>query len=105
MINQCKIILLGDSGVGKSSLMTTFLEQKDKYNSSTIGVDFGSKTISYYEKKIKLLIWDTAGQEMYLSITRNYFRNVDVAILVYSIDSMDSFTKINFNSKTFWKRN
>ena len=70
-----KFIIIGDSNVGKSSLMTKFI-----YNSmindyeSTVGVDFGSKMIDVNNKKIKLQIWDTAGQESYRSITRSYYK-------------------------------
>lgn len=70
-----KYILIGDTSVGKSCLMLQFVDQKFKaYIDPTIGVEFGSKTIDLDDNKIKLQIWDTAGQENFRSITRSYFR-------------------------------
>lgn len=70
-----KFIVIGDSNVGKSCLMMQFVERKFKsFIDPTIGVEFGSKKCTIDEKKIKLQIWDTAGQENFKSITRSYFR-------------------------------
>ena len=70
-----KFIIIGDTNVGKSCLMLRFLENKFKtYQDPTIGVEFGSKKVEIYSQKIKLQIWDTAGQENFRSITRTYFR-------------------------------
>ena len=73
-----KFIVIGDSNVGKSCLMMQFVERKFKsFIDPTIGVEFGSKTVDLNNKKIKLQIWDTAGQENFISITRSYFRGFD----------------------------
>ena len=73
-----KFILLGDSNVGKSCLMSQFLEKKFySIIDPTIGVEFGSKVIQVSDKIIKVQIWDTAGTENYRSITRSYFRGFD----------------------------
>ena len=92
VIHQCKVILIGDSGVGKSSLLSCFLNNV-KYPdfSSTIGIDFGSKIMKINDEEVKLMIWDTAGQERFRAITRSYYRNINIAIIVYSIDNYNSF--------------
>ena len=70
-----KYILIGDANVGKSCIMTQFVERKFKsFIDPTIGVEFGSKKVTIGDKKLKLQIWDTAGQENFRSITRAYFR-------------------------------
>jgi len=70
-----KLIIIGDSNVGKSCLMMQFLENKFKTNiDPTIGVEFGSLKTKIKETELKLQIWDTAGQESFKSITRSYFR-------------------------------
>lgn len=70
-----KYIIIGDTNVGKSCLMLQFVGQKFKSIADpTIGVEFGSKIVDIDNRRIKLQIWDTAGQENFRSITRSYFR-------------------------------
>ena len=70
-----KLIILGDTSVGKSCLMMQFIEKKFKsFLDPTIGVEFGSIKVKCLNHDIKLQIWDTAGQENFKSITRSYFR-------------------------------
>ena len=90
-----KILIIGDSGVGKSCLLLKFTDRyfNDSYI-STIGVDFKIQTIQLDNKIIKLQIWDTAGQEKYKTITQNYYKNCDGAIISFSIDSRDSFSSV-----------
>lgn len=91
-----KIVLIGDSGVGKSSILLRYLDDKFSENSiPTIGIDFGIKTISIGAKKIKLQIWDTAGQEKFKSITSSYYRGCDGIILIYDVTNIASFSNIN----------
>jgi Ras-related protein Rab-18 len=81
-----KIILLGDSGVGKTSIISRYV--KNEYfegREPTIGVGFGPKYLTVDGESIKLSIWDTAGQEKYRTITKSYYRNVDGVVLVFSI--------------------
>ena len=70
-----KYIIIGDSSVGKSCLMMQFIEGKFKSHiDPTIGVEFGSRKLEIQKNRLKLQIWDTAGQENFRSITRSYFR-------------------------------
>ena len=90
-----KIIVIGDSGVGKSCLTnraTTNLFE-DTYN-ATVGFEFLSFNVKIDEKVIKLQIWDTCGQELYRSLITNFYRNSSLAIIVYAINSKDSFEDI-----------
>ncbi|CAM4892538.1 unnamed protein product [Rotaria socialis] len=90
-----KIVLIGDSGVGKSALLLRFVD--DTFSEAfltTIGVDFKIRTIDYHGKKVKLQIWDTAGQERFRIITNAYYRGSHGFIVVYDITSLESFQKI-----------
>lgn len=90
-----KIILLGDSAVGKSSLLSAYCQNEFRLNYvSTIGIDFKIRTIDVDGKKIKLQIWDTAGQERFRSITTAYYRNAQGIIIVYDVTSSSSFNGI-----------
>jgi len=90
-----KIVLVGDSGVGKSNLLARFT--KGEYyeeSKSTIGVEFAVKTLQLQNKLIKAQIWDTAGQERYRAITSAYYRSAVGAMLVYDIVSKESFDSL-----------
>ncbi|ROL47862.1 Ras-related protein Rab-13 [Anabarilius grahami] len=90
-----KLLLIGDSGVGKTCLIIRFAE--DNFNStyiSTIGIDFKVKTIEVEGKKVKLQVWDTAGQERFKTITTAYYRGAMGIILVYDITDEKSFENI-----------
>lgn len=91
-----KIIIIGDTSVGKSSIMQQYVNNFfiGEYI-STIGVDFLIKNLIIDNKKIKLQIWDTAGQEKFRSITKTYYRNVDAVILMYDITNLESFNHIS----------
>ena len=90
-----KILLLGDTSVGKSSILNRYVDNiyDDNYV-STIGVDYKIKNLQIGENNIKLQIWDTAGQERFKSIISSYFRNSDVVLLIYDVTSRDSFEKL-----------
>jgi len=91
-----KIIILGDSGVGKSCLLLKFSENKfDQFSIATIGIEFKVKHIKIDDKKIKLHIWDTSGQEKFNALTRSYYRDSDGIIIVYDVTNQDSFKNIN----------
>mmetsp|Transcript_6837 Transcript_6837/g.27449 ORF Transcript_6837/g.27449 Transcript_6837/m.27449 type:complete len:211 (+) Transcript_6837:2798-3430(+) len=87
-----KIVLIGDSGVGKSNLLSRFTRNEFCLESkSTIGVEFATRSVQIDGKTIKAQIWDTAGQERYRAITSAYYRGAVGALLVYDITSLDSF--------------
>ncbi|CAM1301169.1 RAB8B (predicted) [Pycnogonum litorale] len=90
-----KLLLIGDSGVGKTCVLFRFSE--DAFNAtfiSTIGIDFKIRTIELDGKKIKLQIWDTAGQERFRTITTAYYRGAMGIMLVYDITNEKSFENI-----------
>ena len=91
-----KYIIIGDAAVGKSNLLLRFAQGdfKTEYQ-LTIGVEFGAKNVDISNKKFRLQIWDTAGQENYRSITRAYYKNSVCAILVYDISNKESFEHIS----------
>ncbi|OBA13914.1 uncharacterized protein OGAPODRAFT_17529 [Ogataea polymorpha] len=90
-----KLLLVGDSGVGKSCLLLRFVD--DKFNPSfitTIGIDFKIKTIELNGSKIKLQVWDTAGQERFRTITTAYYRGAMGIIIVYDVCDENSFESV-----------
>lgn len=91
-----KYIIIGDSGVGKSCLLLQFTDQRFvAEHHLTIGVEFGARIITLNESRIKLQIWDTAGQESFRSITRSYYRGAACALLVYDVTRRDSFKHLS----------
>uniref|UniRef100_A0A914CTN6 Ras-related protein Rab-25 n=1 Tax=Acrobeloides nanus TaxID=290746 RepID=A0A914CTN6_9BILA len=87
-----KIVLIGDSGVGKSNLLLRF--HKNEFNGGqreTIGVEFATKTIEFDNVHVKAQVWDTAGQERYRAVTSAFYRGSLGALLVYDITRHDSF--------------
>lgn len=90
-----KLLLIGDSGVGKSCLLLRFAD--DTYTDSyisTIGVDFKIKTVEMDSKIVKLQIWDTAGQERFKTITSSYYRGAHGIIIVYDVTDPESFNNV-----------
>lgn len=90
-----KVVLIGDSGVGKSNLLSRFTRNEFNLESkSTIGVEFATKSIQVDAKTIKAQIWDTAGQERYRAITSAYYRGAVGALLVYDISKQITFQNV-----------
>ena len=82
-----KIIVIGDSGVGKSSLTTKAIKNYfDEFYSTTVGFEFLTQTMKIEDKYVKLQIWDTCGQEIYKSLISSFYRNSSLAMMMYSVD-------------------
>ena len=95
-----KIVLIGDSGVGKTNLLSRFIHEEFTLESkSTIGVEFATRSIFINNKCIKVQIWDTAGQERFKAITSAYYRGAHGVLLVYDITKRQSF----FNTDKWYK--
>ncbi|XP_059285262.1 ras-related protein YPT3 [Lycium ferocissimum] len=90
-----KLVLIGDSGVGKSNLLSRFTKNEFNLESkSTIGVEFATKSLKIEGKVIKAQIWDTAGQERYRAITSAYYRGAVGALLVYDVTRHVTFENV-----------
>ena len=90
-----KIIVIGDSGVGKSCLtMKATKNYFENYYSPTVGFEFFTFNVKVKDKSIRLQIWDTCGQEVYRSLISSFYRNSSLAILVYSIDTEQSYKNL-----------
>jgi small GTP-binding protein len=98
----CKVVLLGESGVGKTCIIARFINNTFEDNiMSTTGASYAGKTMSFDElngQSIKFEIWDTAGQEKYRALTKIFYKDAGVAILVYDITRKESFDEI----KNYW---
>ena len=94
----CKVILLGEYNVGKTKIITSFLESN--FEDSTVGSSYSAKTIFFKEENqsIKFEIWDTAGQERYRSLSKIFYKDANVCILVYDIANKESFDEI----RNYW---
>ena len=91
-----KIVLIGDSGVGKTNILSRYINNEFSLaTQSTVGVEFGSKIIKKNGKVIKLQIWDTAGQERYKSITSAYYKGSKGAFVVYDITRKTTYDNID----------
>ncbi|XP_022143972.1 ras-related protein RABC2a-like [Momordica charantia] len=90
-----KVLLIGDSGVGKSSLLLTFVSSSLLDLAPTIGVDFKIKQLTVGGKRLKLTIWDTAGQERFRTLTSSYYRGAQGIILVYDVTRRESFINLS----------
>jgi len=94
-ITTLKLLIIGESGVGKSSLLLRFTDDTfDPEVAATIGVDFKVKTMSINGNPVKLAIWDTAGQERFRTLTPSYYRGAQGVILVYDVTSRPTFQKL-----------
>jgi small GTP-binding protein len=93
-----KLAIIGDSNVGKSNFLFKFIEgQFSPLHVATIGFDYKSRvvTLPKSKKRVKLQIWDTAGQEKYMSVNKNLFQRVQGVILMYDITSRETFERLN----------
>ena len=101
MSEACKVILVGETGVGKTCIIVRFLNN-EFYDGcpSTTGANYASKTLEFkeYNKKLQYDIWDTAGQEKYRGLARIFYKDATLAILVYDVTNRNSFEQI----KEYW---
>ena len=98
---QCKVVLIGESGVGKTSIINRYVQNKySNEMTSTPGASFTTKTIflKEYDQSIKFEIWDTAGQEKFRALAKVFYKNAAVCILVYDITRKQSFDEL----KKYW---
>lgn len=94
-IAQVKVVLLGESGVGKSSIMLRFIANSFKNDSApTVGASYMSKVIQFSDRTVKFNIWDTAGQERYHSLAKMYLHDANAAILLYDITNKKTFDSL-----------
>eukprot|EP00252_Welwitschia_mirabilis_P015387 TRINITY_DN33815_c0_g1_i1.p1 TRINITY_DN33815_c0_g1~~TRINITY_DN33815_c0_g1_i1.p1 ORF type:complete len:203 (+),score=49.72 TRINITY_DN33815_c0_g1_i1:263-871(+) len=102
---RVKLVLLGDSGVGKSCIVLRFVRgQFDPSSKVTVGASFLSQTIALQDSTtVKFEIWDTAGQERYASLAPLYYRGASAAVVVYDITCMETFQKAQFWVKELQK--
>ena len=92
---SCKIVILGESGVGKTCIMNKFLGNEfSEEHITTIAAEHQNKTVEINNKKIKITFWDTAGQEAFRAVAKMFYKGADIIILVYDITKNDSFKEI-----------
>lgn len=91
-----KIVVVGDSGVGKTCLLLRFCRgQWEAETQPTLGVEFLTKVVTAEEHRIQLQLWDTAGQELFRSVTRGYYRGAAGALIVFDLTSRDTFNSVD----------
>ena len=96
---NCKMVILGESGVGKTCVMNSFLGQKfEEEHLTTVGAEQQNKTLNIDDKIVKINLWDTAGQESFRAITKMFYKGADIVVLVYDITNERSFEEI----KNYW---
>lgn len=101
-----KVIIVGDSGVGKTSILNIFLGLDFNLQQQiTIGVDYGIKKLNINNSDIKLQIWDTAGQEVFRSISKSYYRGADGAFVVFDLSRRKTFLNIEYWIKELYNQN
>ena len=93
----CKLVVLGDSGVGKTTLIHSYVSNEFCADfKSTIGADFSSKTMEVNGVSVELQIWDTAGEERFHSVGSAFYRGADACLLVYDLTQKETFDRLDF---------
>lgn len=94
---KCQLLIIGDSTVGKTSMLYRYTEDKfSTQHLATVGIDFFTKDENIFSKKVRIKIWDTAGQERYKSLTAAFFRNAQGVILCYDISNAETFENLKY---------
>ena len=94
---QYKILILGDATVGKTSILVRYIDNKfEKDSLATLGVDVKYKYVTLDNKKIRMNIWDTAGQDRFRNIAKNYFKGANAVIFVFDVNNKNTLDKIKF---------
>ena len=94
---QYKILILGDTTVGKTSILVRYIDNKfEKDSLATLGVDVKYKYVTLDNKKIRMNIWDTAGQDRFRNIAKNYFKGANAVIFVFDVNNKNTLDKIKF---------
>lgn len=109
-VQKIKVVFLGDRSVGKTSIIKRFTRDEftEKQNVSgilqqpTIGIEYMFKTLSYRAKKYRMELWDTAGQEKYRSLVRNYLRDADCALFIYDVNCNQRLIQSHRPTTTWW---
>lgn len=91
-----KIIVLGDTNTGKTSILNKITNNKYKYNNPTIGIDFTSFITKIDDSVIKCQVWDTAGQEKFAPVISSYYKNISAAVIVYDVTDIHTFKKVQY---------
>ena len=94
---KCQLLIIGDSTVGKTSLLFRYTD--DKFSSqhlATVGIDFFTKDEIFNGKVVRIKVWDTAGQERYKSMTNAFYRNAQGIILVYDVNNQETFENLKY---------
>mmetsp|Transcript_29162 Transcript_29162/g.60174 ORF Transcript_29162/g.60174 Transcript_29162/m.60174 type:complete len:209 (-) Transcript_29162:181-807(-) len=100
-----KLIILGDTGTGKTSLMQRFVKEKySRHYKATIGADFMSKSVAIGDRMVNLQIWDTAGQERFQSLGVAFYRGSDACVIVYDVTNKKSFANLDKWRREFLKK-
>lgn len=94
---KCQLLIIGDSTVGKTSLLYRYTEDKfSAQHLATVGIDFFTKDETFNNKVVRIKVWDTAGQERYKSLTNAFFRNAQGIILVYDVSNLETFDNLKY---------
>lgn len=101
MITKCKVVFLGSSGIGKTSLISRYISNDfSKDHAATVGFDFFSKPIQVRDRTVNFRIWDAAGQERFRSLIPFYIRDSSIAVIVYEVSNPQSLDDAKFWHKT-----
>jgi small GTP-binding protein len=94
---KCQLLIIGDSTVGKTSLLYRYTEDKfSTQHLATVGIDYFTKDEDFDNKLVRIKVWDTAGQERYKSLTSAFFRNAQGIILVYDVSNIETFENLKY---------